>query len=74
MVYLSGSKQLEITIYSDNANIIITDILGRLMYQNQFSQSGKYYKTTDDLRLKSGVYIISLVSKSGIITKKMSVK
>ncbi len=63
-----NSGQFTISLPADNAEIIITDILGQIIFKTQATQ-----KTTS-LRLdNNGVYIIYVTTKQGAATRKLIV-
>ena len=69
-VYTSGGKLfVNINLNSDSGgDILLYDMLGKNLFQKNFHDNGRY---EIDLNLSSGIYIVCLISDTGVHSKKV---
>jgi hypothetical protein len=77
LFYSNGSLILQYSSKSDlvDAKLSVYNINGQMLYNgNSFSNLGQNNATIDMPNLKTGVYILSLTTNKGIVTKKFIVQ
>jgi hypothetical protein len=77
LFYSNGSLILQYSSKSDlvDAKLSVYNINGQMLYNsNSFSNLGNNNSTIDIPNLKTGVYILSLTTNKGIVTKKFIVQ
>jgi hypothetical protein len=62
------SGQFTVELSTDNAEIIVTDILGKQIIKTQTIHNTKNLQLEDN-----GIYFISITTKQGTITRKLIV-
>jgi hypothetical protein len=71
-IYPNPANELvNIETTADNANVSITDLSGKLVYQNQMSGS---FQTISTQNLKSGLYIVTVKSGNSVERQKLVIE
>lgn len=66
-----GSFTLEFKDMNDSYSVEVFDITGKIIYENNYSQSSNLVQTINLDKPASGVYFVNIKSDKGLVTKKL---
>lgn len=70
----NGSFNVQFTPYSDQINVSVFDIRGRVIFNKQYQNNGLFNETIQLDNVQSGIYLVKIQDGSKNLTKKIIVE